>query len=306
MRVAAICRIAIRSVCAIGALTAVGVLASCSGGDTAAPIVTISRVDVTAPTQAITAQQTVQLTAVARASDNSTLSTASIVWNSSATNIATVSASGLVAGVAAGTTTIRATSGTVSGTVVITVTSGAGVLSAATVTVADSPVEIGQGTQATIQGRDALGAVVAIGNRTVTYTSSNTTVATISNSGGVQGIGVGSTTIGISIADGTNTISATTALTVTAVANAPQSADVSMLPQQFVPFQTTVKVGGNVRFFFTSIDHNVIWNPRLAGSPTDILVTVNTTVSRTFPTMGVYKYECTVHPGMVGVIVVSP
>ena len=186
------------------------------------------------------------------------------------------------------------------------VTPVAGVLTSLTATVTDSPLEIGQGTQASVQGKDAFGSVVALGTRTVTWSSSNAIIATINANGAVQGVGVGATTIGVSVVDGSKTITGTSSLTVTAIANAPQSSDVSMLPQQFVPFQTVVKVGGSVRFFFTSIDHNVIWNPRLAGSPTDILVTVNTNVSRTFPTMGVYKFECTVHPGMVGVIVVSP
>ena len=186
------------------------------------------------------------------------------------------------------------------------VTPVAGVLTNLTATITDSPLEIGQGTQALVQGKDAFGTVVALGTRTVTWSSSNAVIATVNANGGVQGVGVGATTINVSVVDGTRTITGSSALTVTAIANAPQSSDVSMLPQQFVPFQTVVKVGGSVRYFFTSIDHNVIWNPRLAGSPTDILVTVNTNVSRTFPTMGVYKYECTVHPGMVGVIVVSP
>ena len=64
--------------------------------------------------------------------------------------------------------------------------------------------------------------------------------------------------------------------------------------------------GGNVRFQFTPIDHNVIWSPRLPGSPADILVTTNALVSRTFPTVGVYPFDCTVHPGMSGRIIVSP
>ena len=49
---------------------------------------------------------------------------ATITWRSSASNVASITADGLLTGVAAGTTTITATAGGVPGTATVTVTSG--------------------------------------------------------------------------------------------------------------------------------------------------------------------------------------
>ena len=179
-------------------------------------------------------------------------------------------------------------------------------LSRVVASIVDSPLEIGQGTQATVEGRDAMGAAVALGSRAVTWSSSNVNIATVTNGGVVAGVGVGSTVLTVTVQDGNAPKSATASLVVNAVPDAPTVADVSMAPQLFIPSETVVKLGGTVRFQFTPIDHNVIWNPRLPGSPTDILVTVNSLVTRTFPTVGVYPFDCTVHPGMSGRIIVSP
>ena len=190
--------------------------------------------------------------------------------------------------------------------VVVPPTPVPGVITTLTTTVSDSPLEIGQGTSASVVATDGLGTSVRLAGRTVTWTSSNRAIATVQTNGNIAGVGVGTANISASVAEGSTTITGTAPLVVTAVANAPLVADVSMQPQLFIPFQTVVKVGGTVRYFFTPIDHNVIWSPRLPGSPSDILVTRNAVVSRTFPTVGVYNFECTVHPGMSGTVIVSP
>jgi len=95
-------------------------------------------------------------------------------------------------------------------------------------------------------------------------------------------------------------------LIVSGIPNAPTTADVFMPGLTFSPFETVVKQGGTVRFIFPALVHNVIWDRRLAGSPADINTISNVTVSRTFPTVGVFEYTCTLHPGMDGTIIVSP
>jgi plastocyanin len=283
-----------------------GSLAACGGGDTSVAPPSVARVDVSAATQVITAQQTVQLTAVAKGSDGVAIPSASITYSSSATNIATVSATGLVSGVAAGSAVISAKSGAATGTISITVTSGAGVLTRVVAGSSDAVLEIGSGTQATVEGRDALGGVVALGSRAIAWSSSNAGIATVSSGGAVNTGGVGAVTLTVSVQDGSNVLTSSTAITVTSVAGAPTTADVFMPGLLFNPGQAVVKVGGTVRYIFPATDHNVIWNPRLPGSPTDILVTTNATVSRTFTAVGVYPYDCTIHPGMSGRIIVSP
>jgi hypothetical protein len=65
---------------------------------------------------------TQQMTATGTYNDGSTKTlTSGVVWTSSAPNVATISSSGNVSGVAAGTATITAQSGTITGTATITV-----------------------------------------------------------------------------------------------------------------------------------------------------------------------------------------
>ena len=77
---------------------------------------------------------------------------------------------------------------------------------------------------------------------------------------------------------------------------------VSMPGFSFVPFTTTIRAGGRVVFDFPAESHNVIFE-RVTGAPTDIQETVNLKVTRTFPVAGTFPYDCTIHPGMSGVVV---
>lgn len=280
-----------------------GGLACASDGPTALPVV--SRIELTAATTTISPTQTVKITAFAYGPDNALLESAPLVWSSSAVDVATVN-DGIVTGVSAGTAIIRVFSGTTSATISITVVSLAGVLTTVVVSTVDAQLELAQGTQAMVVGRNAQGGVVALGTRIVTWSSSNVDVATVNSAGGVNTVGVGSATITASVANGTGAINGSTTVTVVPIPNAPIVADVAMATERFIPSQTVIKLGGTVRFQFTAIDHNVIWTPRKAGSPADILVTTNTLVSRVFNAAGVFPFVCTIHPGMNGEIVVTP
>jgi plastocyanin len=79
---------------------------------------------------------------------------------------------------------------------------------------------------------------------------------------------------------------------------------VSMPGFSFSPFTTTILAGGSVVFDFPAESHNVIFG-RIAGAPQDIQATINRRVSRTFGTRGTFPYDCTLHPGMSGVVVVE-
>jgi plastocyanin len=72
----------------------------------------------------------------------------------------------------------------------------------------------------------------------------------------------------------------------------------------FSPFVATIPVGGKVIFDFPAEPHNVIFD-RLTGAPQDIQVVINTKVSRTFSVAGRFPYDCTIHPGMSGEVVVT-
>jgi plastocyanin len=81
------------------------------------------------------------------------------------------------------------------------------------------------------------------------------------------------------------------------------SATVTMPAFSFVPFSTTIDAGGTVTFDFPAESHNVIFE-KVAGAPADIQETVNSKVARTFQTAGTFPYDCTIHPGMSGIVVV--
>lgn len=306
----------VRSCTTIAATLATIVLAACggggdNGGTTGPPpvIPTVAFVEVSPTTASVVAPQTVQLSFVARLTNGSTNVPFGVVWTSSANTIATVSGTGVVTGVSAGTAVITATVGGVSGSATITVTAAPGSLASMAVAIIDATIELAQTTQATASGRDPSGAPVALGTRPVTWTSSSTTVATVSASGVVTGVGIGTANITASVTDNGVVRSGSTTVTVTGIANAPATIDIFMPGLTFSPFQATVKQGGTVNFIFPSLAHNVIWDPRLAGqpaAPADINTVVSVTVSRSFPSVGVFPYKCTLHPGMDGIIVVSP
>jgi plastocyanin len=85
----------------------------------------------------------------------------------------------------------------------------------------------------------------------------------------------------------------------------PNTADVFTPGFVFSPFSTTIAAGGSVNFHITGDDHNVIFGRLVAGAPPDIIVVKDTMIARTFSTRGTFPYDCTVHPGMTGEIVVK-
>ena len=72
----------------------------------------------------------------------------------------------------------------------------------------------------------------------------------------------------------------------------------------FSPFSTTIKAGGSVRFNISGDQHNAIF-AKVAGAPADVNIVKDVVVTRTFNTRGTFSYDCTVHPGMSGRIVVQ-
>ena len=112
----------------LATLVALALSAACGGGDSPSTPVTpppqtptVASVEVTPGTATLTPPATVQLTAVAKDASGNALTGKTISWNSSATAVASVSSSGLVTGVAAGTATISASSDGKQGQATVTV-----------------------------------------------------------------------------------------------------------------------------------------------------------------------------------------
>lgn len=115
-----------------------------------------------------------------------------VTWTTSNAAVATVSAAGVVTGVApGGPVTITATAEGKSGSAQITVIP----VPIATLTLAPNPAEVRVGltTQLTLIARDAAGN--ELGGRTATLVSSNAAVATIDGNRVVTGVSAGTATI---------------------------------------------------------------------------------------------------------------
>lgn len=179
---------------------------------------TLTSISVTPANQSIADGTTRQFTATGMYSDGTTQDlTTSVTWSSSSTNVATISnagsSKGLATGVAAGSTTITASSGSITGSTSLTVTPAT--LTSISVTPANSSVAKGSTRQFTATGTYSDGSTQNL-TSSVTWNSSNTGVATVSNAGSSKGLATG-------VAAGTATIRATsgsvsgnTSLTVTA------------------------------------------------------------------------------------------
>ncbi len=74
----------------------------------------------------------------------------------------------------------------------------------------------------------------------------------------------------------------------------------------FTPASVTIGVGGTVTFVFGDVPHNVFFDNDPAGAP-DPITGSNADMSqtRTFTTAGIFEFNCRMHPGMTGTVVVS-
>ena len=191
---------AIATVSSSGVVTAIAVgqatITATSEGKTGTATVTVTpvpvgSVTVTPGTASVAVTQTTPLTATVKDQSGVVLTDRVVQWSTNNPAVATVSQTGVVTGVIPGTATITAATGGKSGTSTITVT----LLPVATVTVTPSPaiVDVGRTIQLTATTKDLLGGT--LDGRTVGWQSSNTNVATVSQTGVVTGVAVGTAVI---------------------------------------------------------------------------------------------------------------
>ena len=165
------------------------------------------------------AGRTLQLSATSKPSRKGTTYT----WTSSNAAVAKVSSSGLVTAVAAGTAKVTAAAGGASGSSAITVRAVTVPVASVTVTPSPSTVQVGSTVQLTATPKDANG--TPLSGRLVTWSTSASTVATVSSSGLVSGRAAGSATI-TATSEGK---SGADALTVTSAPTPPPSGSAVLL-----------------------------------------------------------------------------
>lgn len=282
-----------------GVAVGTAVITAASGSVTATKTITVTAVPPTLTSIAISggtsvvAASTLQLTA-APLDQNGNPIAATVTWSSGATGIATVSSTGLVTGVAAGSAVISAASGSVSATVTITV--AAQVLTSITVS-GGSTVVAGSTLQLIAAARDQNGKAMT---GVFTWASDATAVATVNSSGLVSGVAAGSAHITAS----SGAVNGTATITVTAAAVFPSNVDVNATAtNSFTPATIDIAVNGTVNWIFAGVTHNVTFS---GSGPTggNISNTSNATVSRAFSVAGTFNYQCTLHGGMTGQVIV--
>ena len=177
-----------------------------------------------------------------------------VSWSSSNISVATVSASGVVTAKATGNATITATSqqdGTKSGTCSVTVTDS---------TVHVTGVSLNKNsTSITMGGSETLTATVSpnnAANKSVTWASSNTSVATVSN-GVITAKATGSTTITVTTVDGGHTATCN----VTVVASGAGTGEYELITstddlQSGASYMITSGTSGTIKTIATSSNGN--------------------------------------------------
>ncbi|MEO7965337.1 MAG: Ig-like domain-containing protein [Gemmatimonadaceae bacterium] len=177
---------------AVGSATITATVSGVQGTATVSvSAVPVASVAVSPASPSVNVGATVQLSATAKDAAGNTLTGRPETWASDNTAIATVSASGLVTGVAVGAATITATVGGISATASVAVTSVP--VASISVTPATATVAEGATTTLTATSKDAQGN--ALPGRAVTWSSSAPTIATVSPNGVVTAVAVGTATI---------------------------------------------------------------------------------------------------------------
>jgi trimeric autotransporter adhesin len=224
-------------------LAALSMVAGCggNGSNNGSNGPTLQSISVTASSANIVVNQTVQMTATGTYSDKTTKDlTTSVSWSSSSTSIATISASGILTAKSNGTASITATMNSVSGSSQVTITAA---LVSIAITPAGKSIARETALQFTATGSYSDSSTQNI-TASVNWSSSNVSVATISNTsptkGFVHGVSAGTVTISATSGSisGTATLTITSA-TATSLAIAPTNASLPLdVSRQFTATAT--------------------------------------------------------------------
>jgi hypothetical protein len=238
-----------------GLATSTGVgtttIAASSGAVTGSTTLTVTSaalaaVAVTPANPSIALGTNQQFTATGTYTDGSSLNlTGSVNWSSSVAAVATISNAaptiGQAISAATGQTTITATSGSISGSTTLTVT--AATLRSITVTPVAPTIPLGATQQFTAAGSYTDGSTQDITN-TVTWSSSASSIATISNSTGTNGVAT-------SAAAGQTTVTATLGSNSGSTTLTVNPATVTLVSIALSPLNSSIAAGATQQFTAT-------------------------------------------------------
>lgn len=194
----------------------------------------VTGVTVSPTTVPLNVAQTAQLTPTISPAN---ASNKAVTYASSSNAVATVSNAGLVTAIAGGSATITVSTvdGAKTATAAVTVTAPAIPVTSVTMSPASLSLVPAQTAQLT-----ATVAPTNASNKSVTYASSNTAVATVGGTGLVTGVGAGNATITVTTASGNRTATASVAVTVPVTSVALTPASIALHPRQTSQLTATV------------------------------------------------------------------
>jgi plastocyanin len=244
----------------------------------------------------------VQLSALVRDASGNVIPAADldVAWRSGLPFIATVDPhSGVVTANSTGSVVVTATADTTSGTVTIPVRQRP---AAIRLEPASLSLEVGQAKAVFATAVDARGNDIPSGTQ-IAYRVVDATVASVSFTGIVLGVGVGTTAVVAEVMESGHVLAATTQVTVTP----GEQASVSVAALAFTPDTARIVVGGTV-LWRNPLDgevHDIVFEA-VPGAPANVEAADGFQVVRVFNSVGTFPYQCTIHPEMRGVVIVSP
>ena len=164
-------------------------------------------------------------------------------------------------------------------------------------------VVVGGATAVTVGPRDQHGTRMS-GLPAATLTVEDPSVATVSGLA-VRGEALGATRLFAALTVDGVIHGDTSRIVVTAAPTGGPAHPVRTVGSSFVPSSLTVGVGDSVSWVFTGAVHNVTFLGSNRPADGNVPNTSSATVSRTFTGPGVYSYECTIHSGMTGEVIVQ-
>jgi uncharacterized protein YjdB len=228
------------------AVTGLALVTACSSYGTSVVEVTkpaqVAAVALTLPANTLVAGQTQRGVATVKDANGAPLSGRAVIWSSSHTSVATVDETGLMVAITPGVTVVTATSDGISGQNTLTVTAQRQAVAKVILAITPAAVAVGQTAHATPAVQDASGNPLT--DRTVSYQSGNTAIATVSNTGDVSAVAPGSTSISAT----SEGITGSAPISVSAPAPIPV-ASVSVSPGS-----STLQVGATVQLAATTRD----------------------------------------------------
>ena len=156
-----------------------------------------------------------------------------------------------------------------------------------------SELYVGQSIQLTATALDDAGAEIGAGD--ASWSSSNSAVAQISETGLVQAMSTGSATLKATIAGKSGSMNIT-------VETLPGYEVTVQVTSSFAPATLSIRQGGTVHFVFSGVNQDVTFSTAFPGAPSNIPATATGTVNRQFNTVGDFRFESSVSPGLAGLV----